>query len=250
MKFLFLIFSILCSINTIVLVFRKSFHYGLIIMVILSIFSFILFSKWEFFVNISKNGIYLLAKMCIIVFVCLYTACAVFILLNANSNPSYNEDAIIVLGSGVNEDNTPTDTAKLRLNEAIAYYTKNPNCYIVVTGSYAQNSEITEAMAMKNYLIEHNIPSDVILTEDNAKSTYQNFTNSKIILEDNNIDSGNIVFVSQNFHLYRASYFAKEAGFSSINTIGVRTDIFVFIPAMLREITAVILQVFLKILNF
>ncbi len=219
-------------------------------MVILSVIFCILFVKWEFFVNISKNGLYLWLKMCIILFVCLYTACAVFILFNAKTNPSFDETAIIVLGSGVSEDNTPTQTAKLRLDMAIEYFNKNENAYIIVTGSFANNSSITEAEAMKNYLIENNIPSDMILTEENSKSTYQNFQNSKEILENNDISSENIVFVSQNFHLYRASYFAKKAGFNNINTIGVKTDIVVFIPAMIREITAVIMQVFLKILNF
>ncbi len=250
MKFIFLIFSILFFINGIVLLFRGSFHFGLFIMISLSLISYILFTKWEFFMNLSKNGIYFYLKMCIILFVCLYTASAVFILLSASSNPTYKEDAIIVLGSGVDYDNTPSATASLRLDEAIEYYKKNPDCYIIVTGSFSNNSKVTEALAMKNYLLENNIPENVILMEDKAKSTYQNFINTKIILDEYNIDSENTVFVSQNFHLYRASFFAKEAGFNNINTIGVKTDIFVFTPAMIREITAVILQVFLKILDY
>ncbi len=247
MKTLALFISIIFSINTLILFFKKTFTIGSFIMLFLSVCFIILFTKWEFFVNISKNGIYFYLKVCIIVFMCLYSLITSYILLHANTTTNYNEDVLIVLGSGVNDDNTPTDTAILRLNEAIKYYQNNPDCYIILTGSTVRNSKLSEAEVMKEYLIDNNIPSRVILTDTLAQNTYQNFTNSKIILEDNNIDYDSVVIITQGYHLYRATHMAKLNGFNNVNTISAKTDLLIIIPSFIRETAAVIVQVFIGV---
>ena len=97
---------------------------------------------------------------------------------------TYSEDAVIVLGAAVH-GKTPSLTLKKRLDKAVEYHAQNPNAVIVVSGGQGAQEDISEAEAMKIYLIENGVKSDKIIKEENATSTYENFKFSKEILTKN-----------------------------------------------------------------
>lgn len=93
---------------------------------------------------------------------------------------------------------------------------------------------------MSEYLVGVGIPQNKILQENRSQSTKENYLFSKKLLVDNNINHDKIVFVTNFFHLYRARSYAEYSGFENAVGIGTKTDPFVFIPAVLREVLGVI----------
>lgn len=162
-----------------------------------------------------------------------------YLVLYGKTTVDYHEDTVIVLGAGVN-NSKPSKTLKARLDACIEYYDKNPDIHIVVTGGTARQKNTTEADVMKSYLVEHGIPKEIILVENKATSTKENYLFSKELLDKNNLPYESIVFITNSFHVYRAGVYAKFCGFGNAHSLAVKTDIFVFLPAVIREVLGVI----------
>ena len=66
---------------------------------------------------------------------------------------------------------------------------------------------------MKQYLIEvHHIPTDKILIEDRSANTEQNMIFSKQIMDHHSHGVNyRSIFVTNNFHVFRASIYARKA---------------------------------------
>lgn len=129
--------------------------------------------------------------------------------------PKPNQDAIIVLGAGLRGENL-SSTLQARLNRALQYHNQNPNSIIIVSGGQGPDELVTEASAMKKYLLQKGIAEDKILYEDRSTSTKENFKFSKVILDNYfNGKDYSIVFVTNDFHLLRSKYYAVDAGFKA-----------------------------------
>ena len=63
---------------------------------------------------------------------------------------------------------------KLRLDKAIEYYHSNKDINIIVSGGQGKDEIMTEALAMKNYLVENNVDEEKIILEDKATTTLEN----------------------------------------------------------------------------
>lgn len=129
-------------------------------------------------------------------------------------NVEYNEDAVIVLGCGIKGENVSA-ILSYRLDKSVEYYNKNKNAVIVVTGGQGPQEDITEAEAMKKYLIEKGIPKEKIIKEEKATSTTENMLNSKKILDEKFKNDYKVTIITNNFHIYRASRIAKKAGLNA-----------------------------------
>ncbi len=157
---------------------------------------------------------------------------------------TYEEDAVIVLGAGLRGDR-PSRTLKNRLDRAVDYYEKNPDCLIVVTGGQGQGEDITEALAMERYLIEKGVPADVILKEDRSTSTLENFENAKAILDSYLGENYSIALITNDFHIFRATGMAKKVGFDSPSHLHSPTPLPTALPSVLREFLATLKFIFL-----
>jgi len=146
-------------------------------------------------------------------------------------------DTVIVLGCGIWPDGRPTLALKMRLDKAIEYYEENPHVNIVVTGGQGPNEPYPEALAMKEYLLNHNIPEEKILTEDKSTSTRENFEFSRRImnLPDDRIEK--VVFVTNDFHVLRARILARRFGFDAY-AIPASTPTVIVFNSYLREFFA------------
>jgi len=123
----------------------------------------------------------------------------------------FTEDVVLVLGGGIREDEV-RPTLQMRLDRAFDYHQRNPEALILVTGGigYAQN--ISEAKAMAQYLITRGIPSEQILLEEAAHSTYTNMTFSREILDTHFETPPRVVIVTSDFHMFRSARFARTVG--------------------------------------
>lgn len=98
-----------------------------------------------------------------------------------------------------------------RLNAALEVLEDNPGAVCVASGGQGKGELISEAEAMRRYLTGRGISDERILIEDKSVSTYENMSFSAEILREQGI-TGNIVIVTNEFHQYRASVFAKREG--------------------------------------
>ena len=241
--FLYIV-SFVFMINSIILIFRKSFTLGLAILICISAGRFILGRYLDFWLNITSSGAGMALRCIFLLGVCCYIMLAGYVLSFSHTTADYTESAVIVLGCGLNEDGTPGPTLKNRLDGCTDYYSRNPGCIIVVTGGYSRYKNETESRAMKKYLISKGVPESRIFADDAATNTKENFFNSSKILEKNKINTNNICYITNSFHIYRAGVYAKQADFENIKAVSVKTDRAVFIPAVLREVCGVAMMMF------
>lgn len=157
---------------------------------------------------------------------------------------TYDEDAIIVLGAGVRGEQL-SRSLQNRLDAAIGYAEKNPDAVIIVSGGQGDGETISEALAMERYLLSCGIPAERIRKEDLSTSTRENFQFSQAVLSDMQ-GSGRVAFVTSDYHVFRAAFLARGAGFEQVTHLHGRTPWFLHLPNGLREAAAVVVQCFIS----
>ncbi|MBO5408548.1 MAG: YdcF family protein [Clostridia bacterium] len=150
----------------------------------------------------------------------------------------YDEDALVVLGAAVHGE-TVSLPLKYRLDTAIEYAGKNPDAVIVVSGGQGPQEAVTEAYAMEQYLLRHGV-SNLIVKEEQATSTYENFLYSKKLLDERLGSNYRVAFVTNDFHIYRSHQTAKRAGFETAAFLHGKTAWYNLVHNYLRESLAVI----------
>ena len=145
-------------------------------------------------------------------------------------------DYLIVLGAQMNEDG-PSPLLERRLRAAARYLSENPDTICIVSGGQGTNEPVSEAEGMAAYLTQKGISPDRILKETESKSTMENLTFSKRLIEDPDASVG---IVTNNFHVFRAVLTAKRAGFSHVCGIASEASALFFVNNLLREFFGVI----------
>ena len=149
----------------------------------------------------------------------------------------YQEDALIVLGAAVHGE-TVSLPLKFRLDCAIEYAEKNPDAVIVVSGGQGNQEDITEALAMERYLIQNGV-TNLIVKEERATSTYENFLYSKKILEKLFGEEYRVAFVTNDFHIYRSEQMSDQVEFPTVTHLHGKTAWYNVVHNYLRESLAV-----------
>jgi uncharacterized SAM-binding protein YcdF (DUF218 family) len=135
-----------------------------------------------------------------------------FILINTRSEDGVRADYVIILGAAVKGD-TVSLLLKERLDKGIAYLKDNPQAKVVVTGGRGLGEQVTEAEAMRRYLVAGGIARDRVIEEDRATSTMENFTYTRLLLPD--APGGGkpqVMIVTSDFHMLRAKLLARRNG--------------------------------------
>ena len=198
------------------------------------------------FVAVFFNKIARWLKILLFTCIGLVVILSSFLIIYGKSDTvTYTEDAVIVLGAAVH-GKTPSLTLKRRLDKAVEYHAQNPDAVIVVSGGQGAQEDISEAEAMKIYLIENGVKDDKIIKEENATSTYENFKFSKEILTDKFGEEYTTAFITNEYHILRASLCAKQAGIKTATHIHSSTTLSYIASGVLRECLAVIKYVVFK----
>ena len=155
--------------------------------------------------------------------------------------PNYDKDFVIILGSKINADGTLTPLLKGRVDKAInfgknQYEIANKRIIYVPSGGRGVDEVMSEANAMKNYLIQNGIDKDSIIIEDKAVNTIQNmeFSKNKI---DKKKKNANIIFSTNNYHVFRSGVIACNLG-TNCEGIGSRSKWYFHTNALIREFVA------------
>ncbi|UTR07417.1 YdcF family protein [Alkalihalobacillus sp. LMS6] len=126
--------------------------------------------------------------------------------------PHYDQDYLLILGAGLLKGERVSPILASRLDRGVYFYHMQKNVAappkIIVSGGRGEDELISEAEAMKAYLIKKNIPPQQIILEDRARNTYENFLFSKKLMEQSK--SLKLVFITNHFHVFRSSLLAKQ----------------------------------------
>ncbi|MCI8549271.1 MAG: YdcF family protein [Lachnospiraceae bacterium] len=159
-----------------------------------------------------------------------------FILFHMFEKPKENLDYLVVLGAQVRGD-TITKSLRYRLDTAIDYLEENPDTKVVVTGGKGPGENVSEAVAMRNYLVEHGIERHRIIMERYATNTEENLSYSKALIGDSGKSVG---VVTNGFHVFRSVCLAEKTGMEHVVGIAAPSDGFTLPNMLVREFFAVL----------
>ncbi len=142
-----------------------------------------------------------------------------------------NYDAILVLGAGL-RNGKPSPVLKDRLDMAYKLYEDGYSEKIIVSGDHGKKY-YDEVNVMKNYLLDKGIDSNNIFMDHAGFSTYDSVYRAKEIFLANKI-----IIVTQQFHLYRSLYIAKQLKLDAVGVSATLRDYSGSVKFEIREILA------------
>ncbi|SNT09436.1 DUF218 domain-containing protein [Anaerovirgula multivorans] len=131
------------------------------------------------------------------------------IIWSSHRQTAKKSDVIIVLGCRLWGDQ-PSPMLAYRLDKALELYDKGYASKIIVSGSQGEDEWVTEAVAMKSYLENKGVDSEVIFKEENSFSTFENLYYSKEIMDQEEFKSA--IIVTNSFHVHRSLMIANRLG--------------------------------------
>jgi uncharacterized SAM-binding protein YcdF (DUF218 family) len=145
-------------------------------------------------------------------------------------------DAVIVLGSGLIGDRVPPLLAS-RLDRGAEIFRRSADRAprLVVSGGQGRDELVSEAAAMRDYLVAKTIPPHAILLEDAATTTEENLRLSLALLDP---PMDRVAAVTNNFHVFRTAMVARSLRLP-VDVIGSPTAFYFLPSAFLREFVAI-----------
>ena len=135
------------------------------------------------------------------------------IVINGFKTDNDKPDYIMVLGAGLRGTKISSSLEE-RLKSALEFNEEYPDVPIIVSGGQGKGEDISEATAMKSYLLNNGIDEDLIIMEDKSTSTYENFLYTYELLKKiDGAEHPKITVISNSFHMYRAKYLGEKIGF-------------------------------------
>ncbi len=149
-------------------------------------------------------------------------------------------DYVIIHGCGLAGGERMTRLLSNRVDKAIQIYRKcRKKPVIIPSGGQGPDEKLSEAQAMKDYLLLHGIPEENIVIEDRSATTRENLVNSKAII-DAREGGKRTALVSSNYHVYRCLRLSRESGLRCTG-IGAGVAAYYWPSALIREFFAVFL---------
>lgn len=139
-------------------------------------------------------------------------------------------DYIVVLGAGIRRGK-PSPMLEDRLKTGIILYNNDISKKILITGDH-MNDDYDEVTVMKNYLLDHGIPEEDIITDNYGISTYDSIYRVKKVYKANKV-----VIVSQRYHLYRALFLSNNL---DLDSYGVEANLRYYYGQGYREIREIL----------
>lgn len=173
-------------------------------------------------------------------------------------------DYIIIHGAGL-DGPRPTPLLAGRIDKALELWNKqHQHGKFVVSGGQGADEVVSEAQAMRDYLLEKGVPADAILMEDKSTTTWENLKNSLAVIRADRAMSGDVAacgsvaasggvangatdatsddfttaVVTSDFHVFRCAEYAHNLGIKA-DGIGSHTKGWYWPTAFIREFIAI-----------
>lgn len=170
---------------------------------------------------------------------CVLLGTIILSLKASKHNPNYDKDYVIILGCKIQKDGKLTKLLKGRVDRAIEFATKQKeetgkDIVFIPSGGQGSDEIISEALAMKNYLIENGIKEKNIILEDKSTNTLENFKFSHKLMKKKD---AKIAFSTTNYHVFRSGLLATSLNIE-LEGMGAKTKSYFWINAFIREYIA------------
>ncbi len=154
-------------------------------------------------------------------------------------SPQESVQYLVVLGAKVNPT-APSVSLQDRIDAAYEYMAAHPQVIAVVSGGQGADEPMSEALCMQQELVKMGIPEERIWMEDRATSTWENMNYSLDLIENKTgTRPTKLGVISSEYHLYRASLFAKACGVEFVGVPASTSIPTVKLNYFLREIAGV-----------
>ncbi|MBS6386125.1 MAG: YdcF family protein [Atopobium sp.] len=163
-------------------------------------------------------------------------------------------DYIIIHGAGL-DGTRPTPLLAGRIDKALELWNKqHQQGKFVASGGQGADEVVSEAQAMRDYLLEKGVPADAILMEDKSTTTWENLKNSIAVIRSDRASAASngaeacgsagacgdftTAVVSSDFHVFRCAEYAHNLGIKA-DGIGSHTKGWYWPTAFIREFIAI-----------
>lgn len=127
-------------------------------------------------------------------------------------------EAILVLGAYVSPDGTASQMLEERLKVGYELYKKGKADKIIVSGDHGRKN-YDEVNAMKKYYLDKNVPPENVFMDHAGFTTYESMYRAREIFQANRV-----IVVTQEFHLPRAVFIARELGIEAYGVASGKGD--------------------------
>ena len=158
-----------------------------------------------------------------------------FIISESLKPAKKDADYVIVLGAQV-RGTQPSKTLNMRINTAAEYLQKNPRSLVICSGGQGKGEQITEALAIKQGLLDRGIEEDRILLEEKSTNTVENLKFCKEFIAS---PSASVVIVTSDFHIYRAKKIAEHIGYNNLSMCSANEYLVTTVSYYVREFFAI-----------
>ena len=227
--------------------------------------SVLLAAGWEAYIK-HKDKIPLWIPVSVVTMCCtgilVFMVVEILVFTGVTVRDTSNLDYVIVLGARVKESGI-SKSLKKRLDKAIEYMDKNPGTVLVLSGGQGSDEPVSEAAAMRDYLIYNGIRDEQLILDIRSFSTVENIAYSRVAIEEDQakkkarrLNSPGIVVpgafeevpdkpirvgvLTSDFHVFRAQQIAKKWGIPDIYGISCGSDPVLFIHFCVRECAAIL----------
>ena len=159
------------------------------------------------------------------------------LLLYYAGNTAKNEKTVIVLGCQVT-GKTPSLMLYDRMTTALEYVNANEDSIVIASGGKGAGEQISEAEAIKTFLVNKGVDEKRIILEDKSTNTKENIAFSSNLIQEKGLNK-DIAVVTDGFHQFRAAYFSKQNNLE-YSSLPCKTRWYFTASYYSREILAVI----------
>ena len=147
-------------------------------------------------------------------------------------------DAVIIHGCALIRGDQVSRILARRLDLALKLYRRSKGkALLIVSGGQGSDETVSEAAAMRDYLLEKGVSAEQILLEDQSHSTKENLSFSARILAERGA-GGRVALVTSDYHVFRCLWIAKELAFRC-KGFGAPVAAYYWPSAVIREFVAV-----------
>ena len=149
-----------------------------------------------------------------------------------------------MLGAGLLNGDTVSPLLAKRIDVAIKFYqhqlkVAGKHAKILMSGGQGADEKVPESVAMAAYAKDKGVPQADLLVEEHSTTTLENMQFSKEIMDDKQPIPYQVIFTSNNYHIFRAGIYAHEAGLKA-DGLGAKTALYYLPNAFLREYIAIV----------
>ena len=206
-------------------------------MVIINFITILYFKYYEIMLGVKMKKIFKYILIVLIVIILVPVIINFYVILSTKNRIVSGDselltdiDYIVILGAGIRRGK-PSPMLEDRLKTGISLYNNDISNKILITGDH-MNDDYDEVTVMKNYLLEHGIPEEDIITDNYGISTYDSIYRVKNVYKSNKV-----VIVSQRYHLYRALFLSDNL---DLESYGVEANLRYYYGQWYREIREIL----------